>query len=363
LILAGACLSDRPVAPRGSDGSLALRVNASRTVAPAQVKQSVDVLIYYVVPDDIANADVSTQLFHQTYPTNSGFTRVTANFPLSSCLALFPQDALGAYCDVNVQVSLLEDSAVVDQQIQHGLRVRPGVVTNADSVTLGVANAPPVLTGTPARGLLVDPPTHLVWYGVTGTDQNADISGAVAVVVDSSSGSPSTTTQFFAQPLGAVGIAAGPSLYAVGPPAAMSYRTQLVDAQANVSNADSAGIDQPDPASAPYVFYAQNTVTTDSIAVLAQWSSGGAPMRAVEFVVRTYSGIGVDTVYMVCTIAVPDQKGTVSGTCPRVGRAFTSALITAVPLDSAGTMGYGITCDLGESCGGGVVVPRRVRRH
>jgi hypothetical protein len=157
LILAGACLSDRPVAPRGSDGSLALRVNASRTAAPAQVKQSVDVLIYYVVPDDIANADVSTQLFHQTYPTNSGFTRVTANFPLSSCLALFPQDALGAYCDVNVQVSLLEDSAVADQQIQYGLRVRPGVVTNADSVTLGVANAPPVLTGTPARGLLVDP--------------------------------------------------------------------------------------------------------------------------------------------------------------------------------------------------------------
>jgi hypothetical protein len=189
----------------------------------------------------------------------------------------------------------------------------------------------------------VDAPTHLVWYGVTGTDPNMDIIGAVALVIDSSGTASGTTTQYFTAPLGSVSIAGGPALYAVGPPRAMQYGAQLVDAQGNTSNTDSAGIDQPDAASAPFIFYASNTVSAGSIDVYAQWSAGAAPMKAVDFVVRTYTGVGVDTVFMVCTLAVPDQGGIVSGTCPRTGS--------------------GITCDLGESCGGSVVVPQRVRRR
>ena len=159
LILASACLSDRPVAPRGTDGALTVRV-----AVPDVVKQSVSVLVTYSPYDGDAVPPADSvspyQLFQQSYSTAPGFTRVTANFSLARCLSQYPPDEFGPYCDVAVQLQLLSDSAVVDARTLYPVRVRPGVVTTTDTVTLGAANAAPMLTGTPARGVLVAPSTR-----------------------------------------------------------------------------------------------------------------------------------------------------------------------------------------------------------
>jgi hypothetical protein len=133
LILASACLNDRPVAPRDS-GALALKV-----ALPAQSgKQTVELLVYYYpYSDRRIGALGQYDVFDQTYHTQSGYTRIAANFPLADCLQYFVPDALGPYCDVNVAATLRIDSVFVDQQTIYGLRVRPGVTTQADSLFLG----------------------------------------------------------------------------------------------------------------------------------------------------------------------------------------------------------------------------------
>ena len=131
LLLATACLNDRPVAPKDT-GVLALRV-----AAPAQVKQTVEIRVwYYPVGDAKTGALGLYDLFDQVFNTSSGFTKITAAFSLDPCRSVNPPDAIGPYCFVNVEATLRSDATVVDQQTIYNLVLRPGVVTQTDTLNL-----------------------------------------------------------------------------------------------------------------------------------------------------------------------------------------------------------------------------------
>ena len=144
LILASACLNDRPVAPR--DGAaLAMRV-ALPQGSPG--KQTVQLVIsFYPYNDRRIGAQGQFELFDHTYHTESGYTRIAANFSLAGCLQYFIPDALGPYCDVNIDASLRINDKLVDEQTLYGLRVRPGVTTQADTLILGYQGAGDIAPG------------------------------------------------------------------------------------------------------------------------------------------------------------------------------------------------------------------------
>ena len=179
LTIAAGCLNDRTVAPSGTEGALAVKVRAPRrpVAAPSEMIQTVEVRVYFFPFGNIkaggrAAPEVSeVDLYDQTIRTDSGSHRVAATFPLTGCLSYFSPDQAGAYCQVSMQLTLRLDSQIVDQQYVGNLRVRPGQITYADSVSLGFQSVPPVTTSS-AHGVRVYP--NLVRYNVVGTDARID---------------------------------------------------------------------------------------------------------------------------------------------------------------------------------------------
>ena len=360
LALTSACLNDRPVTALGSDGALALRI---ATASYQQPKQSIQVSISFLQYGGAAGAQLGPyELFDHTYYTDSGLNRVAATFPLAKCLDYFTPDALGPYCDVDIAITLRTDTLILDQSWLYGVRVRPGVVTQTDSVYVGAARPqPPVTSGKPQRGVRVE--TGLVRYVISGSDVNGDITFALSEIMDSTGCLCNTTRQFFPHRYATI-TGADPPLYTVVPGVtAMQYYAQLADAAGNTSYpAEAAGVDPPNGQVAPFVYAVTSDTTVDSIFVSATGFSSLSSTQQVEFVVRSVPNqLATDTIYMVCTLAAPGQFSTVAGGCPRVGPRFTAAFVVAVPVDSLSGGGSGASCGLGLICNFGTIYPRRQR--
>ena len=111
-------------------------------------KQTVQLVVSYNPYDDRRiGAQGQFDLFDHTYHTESGYTRIAANFSLAQCLQYFFPDVLGPYCDVDVDATLRIDDIVMDEQTLYGLRVRPGVTTQADTLILGYAGGGAIAPG------------------------------------------------------------------------------------------------------------------------------------------------------------------------------------------------------------------------
>ena len=257
---------------------------------------------------------------------------------------------------MQVQLTLRSDTTIVATQYLYSIRVRPGVVTAADSVYFR-----PLTTGNAQRGIKVS--ADLVSYRLDASSAFGGIVKMSTYIIDSAGCFCNTTTQFFdhAYP----SISGGtPALYAVIPGlTAMQYYAQVVDAHGNVSYpAEQQGVDPPNGNVAPYVYALTSDTTRDSILVSATGFSVLASTERIDFVVRSLPNqVAQDTIYMVCSIAAPGQFSTATGGCRRVGPAFTAAMVVAVPVDSLSGAGFGASCTLGLICNYGTVYPQRRR--
>jgi len=363
LVLSSACLNDRPVNGLGDKAALALRViapkpatTANASTAPAP-QQSVEVFVgigcYNCATTGKAPLAPGV-LFDQTYPVGSGTQRIAATFPLGPCNGYYPPDNLGPYCDVEVQITLRSDSTVVATQYLYSIRVRPGVVTQTDSVFFGA-----LTTGNAQRGVKVA--ADMVAYRLDASSAFGGIVMASTWIIDSTGCYCNTTTQFFGQAYPSIS-GGTPALYAVVPGlTAMQYYAQVIDVHGNTSYpAEQQGIDPPNGNVAPYVYAVTSDTTTDSLLVSATGFSVLASTQQIDFVVHSLPNqFAQDTIYMVCSVAAPGQFSTAAGGCRRSGPHFTAAMVDAIPVDSIYGAGFGANCGLGLVCNYGTIYPQR----
>lgn len=335
LLWVGACLHDAPIAPLG--GRVSLRVS----LQTGSIGQSVRVHVFFFTP----RSEARISLLDQTFALQNGEQQLAVSFDLAPCLSAFAPDDSGPYCDVGLELELVQSGVMQDHRTIGPIRVRPGGAVQAPRVLLVAGNTPPVAGIDTAVLVNLD----LVKYRVSSSDKDGDLLALTASVFDSSGSLLEETPVISPDPL----LALHAERFAFVPPSARVQELHVVavDSKGNMSAPATHAVEGA--ASGLLGVLGMRTDTTaDSVHVLFRMFDQSGTADSVEVVFRNVvpDGGGADTLYFVCAGRfVPDDSGRSRIGCGRPVR-FTQAVAILLPVTPKGDWGPGFSCGVPADC-------------